>query len=45
MKGSGGVTAKEVKAGGVTVKVVEPFTDPREAVIVVVPWTRLVACP
>jgi hypothetical protein len=45
IKRLGGVTAKDVKTGGVTVRVVEPLTDPKEAVIAVVPWARLVACP
>ena len=35
--GFAGVTAIETKAGAVTVNVVEPFTDPDVAVIVLVP--------
>src|SRR5215813_1458430 len=45
MEGLGGVTAKDTKAGGVTVRMVEPLTDPKDAVIAVVPSCRLVACP
>jgi len=37
MAGLGGVTDKEARAGGVTVRRVEPLTDPKEAVTVVVP--------
>jgi len=45
MEGLPGVTARDAKTGGVTVRVVEPLTDPKEAVIAVVPWARLVASP
>jgi len=44
-KGLEGVTAKDAKTGAVTVRVVELLTDPKEAVIVVVPWAKLVASP
>jgi len=45
MEGLPGVTARDAKTGGVTVRVVEPLTDPKEAAIAVVPWARLVASP
>ena len=35
----------ETNTGGVTVRVVEPRTDPTEAVITAVPWAELVANP
>ena len=45
MERVGGVTARDAKTGGVTVRVVEPLTDPKEAAIAVVPWARLVVSP
>jgi len=45
MEGLPGVTARDTKTGGVTVRMVEPLTDPKEAVITVAPWARLVASP
>lgn len=40
-----GVTAIDVSAGAVTVKVEDPATVPEVAVMVVVPCARLVASP
>lgn len=40
-----GVTSMEIKIAGVTVKAVEPETDPEEAVMFVEPVARLVARP
>lgn len=45
VEGLRGVTAKDTKAGGPTARVVDPLTEPKEAVIVVVPWAGLVANP
>jgi hypothetical protein len=46
MEGLRGVNAKDTKTGVVTVRKVEPLTDPKEAVIVVVPSARpVVASP
>ena len=45
MEGLPGVTARDAKTGGVTVRVVEPLTVPKEAAIAVVPWARLVVSP
>jgi len=45
MEGLRGVTPRDTKTGGATARVVEPLTDPKEAIIAVVPWARLVARP
>ena len=40
-----GVTESEVKTAAVTVNVAEPLTTPDRAVMVAVPWAKLVANP
>src|ERR1700730_18332458 len=45
MEAVAGVTESEVKTAAVTVNVPEPLTAPDCAVIVAVPWAKLVASP
>ena len=45
MDGFAGVTEMETRTAALTVKVVEPVTEPEVAVIVVDPWPALVAKP
>jgi len=45
MEGLLGVTASDTNAGGLTVRTLEPLTEPREAEIAVVPCAKLVARP
>ena len=45
MDGSVGVTTMETKFGAAAVRTVDPLTVPDVAVIVVMPWLRLLARP
>ena len=45
MEGLLGVTASDTNVGGLTVRMLEPLTEPREAEIAVVPCAKLLARP
>jgi hypothetical protein len=45
IEGLGGVSRSDTKLGEITVKVVEPLTDPEVARILVVPADKAVASP